>query len=143
MGRWRPYPLNVRVGNTTMTDSTEKKDPKDVKPLTGGGEGRGTVSIAQVSKLPTTIGECPPFDPTTLYTQDARDNEIEGRVTLEVVIGADGSVGEVKLVKGIGHGLDEAAMNTLRKHCKFAPAEMGQEKVSTKIRYTFVFVLPE
>jgi protein TonB len=136
--------FNVRVGNTTMTEPGEKKDPKDVKPLQGaGGEGKGPVSIAQVSKLPQKIGDCPPFDPTELYTKEAKDKEIEGQVTLEVVVTAEGSVGDVKVVKGVGYGLDEAAVSTMRKHCKFQPAEMGADKVSTKIRYTFTFVLPE
>lgn len=134
--------FNVRVGNTTMTEPGEKKDPKDVKPLTGGGEGKGPVTVAQVSKLPQKIGECPPFDPSTKYTQQAREKEIEGQVTLEVIVGADGNVGDVKLVRGIGYGLDEAA-KAMMQQCRFEPGEMGADKVATKIRYTFTFVLPE
>jgi protein TonB len=134
--------FNVRVGNTTMTEPGEKKDPKDVKPLTGGGDGKGVVSVAQVSKLPQKIGDCPPFDPSTKYTQQAREKEIEGQVTLEVIVAADGQVGEVKLVRGIGYGLDEAA-KAMMQQCRFQPGEMGQDKVATKIRYTFTFVLPE
>lgn len=136
--------FKVAVGNTTMADPSTKVKPEEVKPLSGsGGNGRAPVSIAQVSKKPEKIGECPPFDPGSLYSREARDREIEGSVLLEVTIGADGAVVEVKVVKGLGFGLDDAAANTMRKHCKFQPAEVGDEKVPTKIRYNFNFVLPE
>ncbi|MCC6810192.1 MAG: energy transducer TonB [Deltaproteobacteria bacterium] len=135
--------MSVRVGNTTMVEPGERVDPKDVKPLNGGGEGKGPVSVAQVSKLPEKIGECPPFDTNQLYTDAAREKEIEGKVTLDVIIGADGSVVEVKLVKGIDQGLDAAAIATMKKHCKWRAGEMGVQKVTTKIRYTFTFVLPD
>jgi protein TonB len=138
-----PNGFNVRVGNTTMTEPGAKVDPKDVKPLSGNGEGRGPVSIAQVSKRPEKIGECPPFDPADLYPKEAREKEIEGQVKLEVTISEEGRVTDVRVTKGLGHGLDEIAANTIRKHCRFQPAEVGSEKVATKIPYTFTFVLPD
>ena len=139
-----PNGFNVRVGNTTMTEPGVKMDPKDVKPLTGdGATGKGPVSLTQVSKKPEKIGDCPPFDPAELYPKEAREKEIEGNVRLEVTIAEDGHVSDVKVTKGIGHGLDEIAMNTVRKHCHFQPAQVGNEKVATKIQYTFVFVLPD
>ena len=138
-----PNGFNVRVGNTTLTETGKRVDAKDVKPLTGEGSGRGPVSIAQVSKRPEKIGECPPFDPADLYSKEAREKEIEGQVKLEVTIGEDGRVTDVKVTRGLGHGLDEIAASTIRKHCRFQPAEVGNEKVATKIPYTFTFVLPD
>jgi TonB family protein len=134
----------MRVGNTTLTEPGQKVAPKDVKPLSGDGtSGRAPVSLAQVSKQPQRVGECPPFDPRELYSKEALEREVEGQVTLEVVIDESGKVGEVKVLKGLGFGLDEIAASTMRKHCRFEAAEMGGEKVPTRIRYNFTFVLPE
>jgi len=46
---------------------------------------------------------------------------ITGTVTLYAVIGADGSVGEVRVLRGVDNRLDAAARDALR-HCHFRPA---------------------
>jgi TonB family protein len=43
------------------------------------------------------------------YTPEARALKIEGSVVLQVTIGVDGSARDIKLQKGLGYGLDEAA----------------------------------
>ncbi len=139
----QPSGFQVRVGNTTMTEPGARVDPKDVKPLTGNGTGRAPVSMAQVSKQPEVVGECPPFDASRLYTKAALDAEIEGKVILDVTLGEDGLIRGVNVAKGLGHGLDEAASAMIRDHCRFKPAELGSEKVATKFRYTVIFVMPE
>jgi protein TonB len=54
------------------------------------------------------------------YTDDARAAGIEGRVRVEVDVNADGDVVGVRVVEGLGHGLDESAMVALRR-AKFRP----------------------
>jgi protein TonB len=133
--------FSVPVGNTTMT--AQAKGPSGpAKPLSGAGTSRGpAVSLAQVSKMPTVVGECPPGNPRSLYTEDAIRHEIEGRVQLEVTVDADGQVSTVRVKKGLGYGLDEAALQAMKEKCHFQPAEVDGHKVSTVIRYDFAFVL--
>ena len=44
------------------------------------------------------------------YTTDAREREIEGQLVLRINIDERGRISDVKLVKGLGYGLDEAAI---------------------------------
>ena len=49
------------------------------------------------------------------YSDDARAAGIEGRVRVQITIDASGAVVDTKLVSGLGHGLDEAALASLRR----------------------------
>jgi hypothetical protein len=45
------------------------------------------------------------------YTKQGLDAKIEGDVILTLMIGADGTPSDIKLVRGLGKGLDEKASN--------------------------------
>jgi protein TonB len=60
------------------------------------------------------------------YTETARRANLEGEVVLEIVVRRDGSVGDVKLLNGLPHGLNERAIAAVRQW-RFAPAtRLGQ-----------------
>jgi TonB family protein len=63
---------------------------------------------------------------------------LEGEVLLEVMFGANGQLRVNRVVQGLGHGLDEAAVSAANK-IKFKPAQRnGQAVDSTNIvRVTF------
>jgi TonB family protein len=61
------------------------------------------------------------FCPDPKYTAKARHDKIEGTVTLKVVIGTDGTASNIELVKGLGQGMDEQAINAV-KNWRFEPA---------------------
>src|SRR5688572_16389712 len=44
------------------------------------------------------------------YPEEARKNKIEGKVIVQFIINADGTPSDFKVVKGIGYGCDEAAV---------------------------------
>ena len=48
------------------------------------------------------------------YTDDARGAQIEGKVRIEITVGTDGTVSAVRVIQGLGHGLDEAALEAAR-----------------------------
>jgi len=48
--------------------------------------------------------------PVPIYTDEARRLHIEGEVLLEVVLQASGNLRVVRVVRGLGHGLDDAAV---------------------------------
>ena len=46
---------------------------------------------------------------------------MQGTVTLRVLVGADGKASEIRVIRGVGFGLDERAVQTVRGW-KFNPA---------------------
>lgn len=74
------------------------------------------------------------------YPEDAKRNEVEGTVVLKVTIDENGNVTDVKLLKGLGYGLDEASVAAMRK-TRFKPATKGGESVGTTITYNFTWYL--
>jgi protein TonB len=59
--------------------------------------------------------------PEPPYTDEARKAKLQGNVTLRVLIGADGRAARIQLVKGLGLGLDEQALQAVRSW-RFVPA---------------------
>jgi TonB family protein len=71
--------------------------------------------------------------PTPVYTQEARSLRIEGEVLLEVVLEASGSLRVVRVVRGLGHGLDDNAVKAAEQ-IHFKPAiRDGQPSDSTVV----------
>lgn len=73
-----------------------------------------------------------------VYPDEARSSEIEGTVTVEAIVDCSGKVKSASLVKGLGHGLDEAALTAVKK-TDFEPAPRcvaGFQK-PMKINYAF------
>ena len=62
-------------------------------------------------------------------------------MTLSAVIAADGAVTEIKVIRGLGHGLDEKAVECLRKWT-FTPATRHGEPVPAKTTVEINFRLP-
>ncbi len=61
------------------------------------------------------------YCPDPQYTNEAREGKLQGRVTLQVLVGADGRALQIRVVQGIGLGLDERAAQAIRGW-KFTPA---------------------
>jgi TonB family protein len=59
--------------------------------------------------------------PAPIYTEEARHLRIEGEVLLEVVLGASGQVRVLRVARGLGHGLDDAAVRAAEQ-IRFKPA---------------------
>jgi TonB family protein len=71
--------------------------------------------------------------PTPVYTPEARAQHIEGEVLLEVVFEASGRLRVTKIVRGLGHGLDDAAVHAAEQ-IRFKPAlKDGQPSDSTAV----------
>ena len=87
---------------------------------------------AQVVAVRTTPAEIT-SKPTPAYTEEARKLRIEGEVLVEVVFESSGTLRVVRVVRGLGHGLDEAAIQAAEQiHFKPALRE-GQPTDSTAV----------
>jgi TonB family protein len=82
----------------------------------GGGTGGGPFRPGSGIDPPMLVREVKP-----LYTDEARKQSIEGDVLLEVIVRRDGSVGSMRVLRRLGAGLDERAMEAVRQW-RFTPA---------------------
>jgi TonB family protein len=78
--------------------------------------------------------------PTPQYTSEARQKKIEGDVELDVEFTATGRVHVLRVVQGLGFGLDEAAV-AAAEQIKFAPARRDGQPVDSHGRLRIVFRL--
>ena len=102
-------------------------------PLPGGGSKDADLSADIAAWKPRPTARVKP-----VYPDEARSSEIEGTVVVEAIIDCSGKVKSARVLQGLGHGLDEAAMTAIRK-TEFEPAERCRAlfQKSMKINYAF------
>jgi TonB family protein len=74
------------------------------------------------------------------YTDEARRRGVSGDVLLEIVVRRDGSVGDVRLVRGLGSGLDQRAVQAVRQW-RFEPARRLGAPVDVLVEVAVEFML--
>jgi TonB family protein len=75
-----------------------------------------------------------------IYPPGALAKGLSGKVRLHLVIDTQGKVAEAKVVKGAGHGFDEAALEAVKKF-EFHPATLDGKPVRVKIPVIYPFAL--
>jgi TonB family protein len=78
--------------------------------------------------------------PTPVYTQEARSLRIEGEVLLEVVLQASGNLHVVRIVRGLGHGLDDNAVKAAEQ-IHFKPAMRDGQPTDSTVVVHIIFQL--
>ncbi|HYX69745.1 MAG TPA: energy transducer TonB [Terriglobales bacterium] len=104
--------------------------------LGGNGTGGGTRAAQAPTLLPLEILD----KPNPIYTDEARRLKVEGEVLLEVDFGASGDLRVLRVVRGLGHGLDEAAVRAAQ-HIRFKPAQKDGRPEDTVATLHVVFQL--
>jgi TonB family protein len=76
------------------------------------------------------------------YTQEAMDAHIEGTVGLQVVVLADGAVGDVKIAQSLDptYGLDQQAVKAI-KQWQFKPGTKDGKAVAVQVDVMIRFTL--
>jgi len=80
------------------------------------------------------------FKPTPEYTDEARSARIEGTVSLELEFTAAGDVRVLRVVRGLGHGLDETAQQAALR-IRFKPAQSDGRPVESRATVHITFRL--
>jgi periplasmic protein TonB len=122
-----PLPSRALVSPVALVAGDEKPSAPDVDGSgpgvgagvddgTGGGVGGGPYRPGSGIEPPRLLREV-----KAQYTEEARKRGITGGVVLEIVITSDGGVGDVKVLRGLGYGLDDRAISAVR-NWRFAPA---------------------
>lgn len=124
---------DARRETKDVTREDERRETRDLK-----GEAAPAPSQARV--------DAPPRPRRTIrpqYPKGARLRGEQGNVGLEILVNAEGTVDEVKVVTSSGFAeLDEAAVKAA-KAAKFRPAESGGRMVASTARLTLTFRLKE
>lgn len=75
------------------------------------------------------------------YPSQARRMGVEGRVFVEFIVDKDGSLTDIKAVKGIGAGCDEEALRVMKTVPKFKPGRQRGTPVKVKMTFPIYFKL--
>jgi TonB family protein len=111
---------NIEFSFNLYKDPTQYKDP--IQPM-------------DASLRPTIL-----YKEKAQYTQEAKDNKVEGTVVLSVVFGADGQIGDIRVIRGLPHGLTQKAIEATSK-IRFEPAMKDGQPVSVRGALEFSFML--
>lgn len=107
----------------------------------GDGDGDGPTVVRPTPK-PQPIGPTEGVKilskPRANYTDAARQNQVQGKVVLRVTFSANGSIGAISVISGLGNGLTEQAIAAARG-IRFEPAKRGgvAYSVTKPVEYTF------
>jgi TonB family protein len=101
----------------------------------GGGTGGGPYRPGSGVEPPRLLKEV-----KAQYTDEARRQNISGAVELEITIRRDGTVSDVRVLRGLGGGLNERAVNAVRQW-RFAPARLKGTAVDVIVEVSVEFTL--
>ena len=121
----------------------------------GGGSGHGSVqqgvfadehpvNAPKVRPAAATVARTEPveilYKPKPVYTDEARQRRIEGEVLLQVAFSATGHLEVLRVTKGLGYGLDEAAATAARQ-IRFKPARENGQPIDSLATVHILFEL--
>lgn len=110
-------------------------DGAGIGPGTGGGTGGGPYRPGSGIDPPSLLREVKPQ-----YTDEGRRQGVEGDVVLEIVVRRDGTVGEIKILRRLGAGLDQKAIDAVRQW-RFSPARRMGAPVDVVVEVAVEFKL--
>lgn len=109
-----------------------------------GGFGSVVAGKAQRTQTATQVAAFQPVvilsKPNPVYPAEARQLHIEGQVTLRILFGSTGNLRVLKVVQGLGHGMDQAAVAAAER-IRFKPAERDGRPVDSSALVHIIFQL--
>jgi len=79
--------------------------------------------------------------PLPAYTEEARAAGVEGILLVQAIIRVDGTVDSIKILRGLGYGLDESAITTIATKWRFAPGSFNGVPVNVQANIEVSFRL--
>lgn len=76
-----------------------------------------------------------------VYPEIAKENGVQGRVTLQFEIGKDGKVYNVKVLRGVDSSLDKEAVRVVSNSPKWTPGKQRGKPVKVKYNFPVTFQL--
>ncbi|MBK7104385.1 MAG: energy transducer TonB [Ignavibacteriae bacterium] len=94
--------------------------------------------LAFAEQMPEPVGGLESVYKLIKYPELAQKAGVQGKVYVLAFIDENGTVDDVKVVKGIGAGCDEATVEAVKKS-KFAPGKSGGKNVKVKMSLQIQF----
>ncbi len=130
---------DVEIGSTEI-DINEQVEapppPKEDKKIV---EEEPTYFVA-VEEMPEPIGGIGAIQSKIVYPEIAKRAGVEGKVYVLAFVNESGDVTKAEIIKGLGAGLDEAALNAV-KQTKFKPGKQRGKPVKVQVSIPIVFKL--
>ena len=104
-------------------------------PGSGGGYGGGVMSVGGGVSAPVVIRSVEPE-----FTAEARSANFQGSVTIQLIVDSQGNPQNVHVVRHLGMGLDEKAIEAVRQY-KFKPAMYEGHPVAVQLVVEVTFHL--
>lgn len=128
---------NIELPNTDLNPFEEINEPKMVNELK---EDKEQPPFIWVEKMPEIVGGLPALKSKVVYPALAQRAGIQGKVILNFIIDKNGNPSQITVVKGIGFGCDEAAVEAV-KATKFIPGEQRGKPVKVLLTLPIDFKL--
>lgn len=153
MPKWKPgmqkgkpvrvsymMPLNFKLSDDQPAKPAQQTDANkpNMKP-----DKNGVYQIVEeMPKFPGGEGALMEYvSKNVVYPKEAQEKEISGRVYVSFVIEKDGSVNEVKVMKGIGGGCDDEAVRVIKAMPKWKPGKQEGKPVRVSYMMPIAFKL--
>lgn len=131
---------DIEIGDTEI-DINQQMDappppPKEDKKVVE----EEPVYFVAVEEMPEPIGGIAEIQKKIIYPEIAKRAGVEGKVYVLAFVDESGTVTDAKIIKGIGAGCDEAALDAVKK-TKFKPGKQRGKAVKVQVSIPVVFKL--
>ena len=126
-------PRNIEGDGKPSTSDVEEVQPGLIDEPTKELVTKVYVSVEQMPELPTGGGQLAivlAIQKAVRYPAMALRNQVEGKVFVSFTVDSKGEVTDVKIVKGLGSGLDEETMRAIKTLPRFIPGKQNGREVS-------------
>jgi periplasmic protein TonB len=130
---------DIEIGSTELDFEAQVEAPPPPKVETRHIEEEPTYFVA-VEEMPEPIGGIAAIQSKITYPEIAKRAGVEGRVHVLAFVDENGNVTKAEIIKGLGAGLDEVAVNAV-KQTKFKPGKQRGKPVKVQVAIPIIFRL--
>lgn len=94
------------------------------------------VAVQDMPQLKTSRAE---LQSKVAYPESCSEAGIEGTVIVQFVVQPSGDMNNFEVIRGIGGGCDQAAVEAIKQYAEFTPGEQGGKKVPVRMSFPIVF----
>jgi protein TonB len=131
---------DIEIGDTEIDINAEMDapppPPKEDKRIVE----EEPVYFVAVEEMPEPIGGIGEIQKKIIYPEIAKRAGVEGKVYVLAFVNESGIVTDAKIIKGIGAGCDEAALDAVKK-TKFKPGKQRGKAVKVQVSIPVIFKL--
>jgi TonB family protein len=115
----------------------------EARRLAGEWRSKHPESRSATAAAPQSTPLIPLLQPLPPYTDAAQKAGVEGDVLLQCIIRKDATIDSFKVIKTLGYGMTESAINTILSQWKYVPATVNGVPVDTQTSIEIPFRLPK